>query len=123
MDCEYWKEIVRQLRNPSQCNWASHVLSSGLREPSDSESSNLAQALRCVDEADLIEAAIYAYRDSSSQPYCDSILASFDAEEILSVFLKMESPDQSMKVGTLSVLQDKDKRVAVKLASLLNEPL
>lgn len=121
MDCEYWKDVVRQLRDPSRCNWASHVLSSGLSKSSDPQVPNLlAQALECVPASEIIEGTIYAYRDWSSQPYCDLILAQFDAEEILSLFLKVEVPDSNMKVGVLGILEDMNRKLAVKLASMLN---
>ncbi len=115
--------MARQLRDPSKCNWASHVLSSGLGKPSDPRVPNLlAQALECVPASEIIEGAIYAYRDWSAQPYCDLILAQFDSEEILSLFLKIESPDSNMKVGVLGILEDTDRKLAVKLASMLNNP-
>jgi hypothetical protein len=123
MDCAYWEDVVRKLSDPSRCNWASHVLSSGLPKPSDSEVPNLlAQALECVPANEIIEGTIYAYRDWSAQPYCDLILAQFNAEEILSLFLNVESPDSNMKVGVLGILEDTDSRLAVKLASVLNKP-
>ena len=123
MNCEYWKDVVRQLHDPSRCNWASHVLSSGLLPSSDPQVPNLlAQALECVPATEIIEGAIYAYRDWSSQPYCDLILARFDGKEILSIFLSIESPDSNMKVGVLGVLEDMDRTLAVKLASMLSNP-
>ena len=123
MDCEYWKDVVRQLRDPSRCNWAAHVLSSGLLKPSDPQVPNLlAQGLECVSASEIIEGTIYAYRDWSSQPYCDLILTRFNAAEILSQFLRIESPDSNMKVGVLGILEDMDREKAVRLASELNDP-
>ena len=123
MNCEYWKDVVRQLGDPRRCNWASHVLSSGLLPSSDPRVPNLlAQALECVPASEIIEGTMYAYRDWSSQPYCDLILAQFEAEEILSIFLKIESPDSNMKVGVLGCLEDMDRILAKKLASRLNNP-
>ena len=123
MDCAYWKDVVRQLQDPSRCNWASHVLSSGLLKSSDERVPHLlAQALECVPASEIIEGTIYAYRDWSAQPYCDLILAQFEAEEILSLFLNVESPDAKMKVGVLGILEDMDRGVAVELATKLNNP-
>ena len=122
MDCDYWKDVVRQLRDPSKGNWASHVLSSGLSEFSDPSVPNLlGQALECVAANELIEGTIYAYRDWSAQPYCDLILAQFAANEILSVYMQIDSPDSNMKVGVLGVLEDIDRELAKQLASSLNQ--
>ncbi len=70
----------------------------------------------------VIDGTIYAYRDWSAQPYCDLILAQFEAEEILSLFLNVESPGAKMKVGVLGDLEDMDRGLAVELASKLNHP-
>ena len=122
MDCEYWRGIVRQLRDPARCSWASHVLSAELPVPAEPRGSNLARALECVPSGEIIEGTIYAYRDWSAQPYCDLILAQFSADEILSTFLGVESPDSNMKVGALGVLEDMDRKSAVELALVLNNP-
>ncbi len=123
MDCVYWKDVVRQLQDPNRCNWASHVLASGLSNPAQpSEANLLAQALKCVLASEVIQGTIYAYRNWSSQPYCDLILAQFDADEIISIFLQIESSDSQMKVGVLGVLDNMDRELAVKLASMLNNP-
>ena len=79
MDCAYWKDVVAQLRDPSKCNWASHVLSTMLCAELGLSETNLGAALKCIPEKKIIESTIYAYRDWSSQPYCDLILAQFDA--------------------------------------------
>jgi hypothetical protein len=120
MDCEYWKDVVAQLRDPNRCNWASHVLSTMLPADSGLSEANLGAALKCIPAEEIIEGTIYAYRDWSSQPYCDLILAQFNAGEILSIFLKVESPDSNMKVGVLGILEDMDRQLAVKLASMLD---
>ena len=122
MDCEYWKDVVAQLRDPKRCDWASHVLSTMLPTDSGLSEANLGAALKCIPAEAIIEGTIYAYRDRSSQPYCDLILAQFNAEEILSNFLKVDSPDSNMKVGVLGVLEDMDRKLAVKLASTLDQP-
>ncbi len=122
MDCEYWRDIVRQLRDPTRCNWASRVLSTELPEPPDPRSSNLAQALECVPSGEIIEGTIYAYCDWSSQPYCDLILAQFNAGEILSIFSKIEAPEPNMKIGVLGFLEDVDRKLAVELATMLDDP-
>ena len=122
MDCDYWKDVVRQLRDPSRSNWASHVLSSGLSEFSDPSVPNLlAQALECVTANELIEGTIYAYRDWSAQPNCDLILAQFAPDQILSLYLKIDGPESTMKVGVLGVLEDMDRELAKRLASSLNQ--
>ena len=48
----------------------------------------------------IIESTIYAYRDWSSQPDRELILSN-SMRGRLSLFLKLESPDPSMKVGVL----------------------
>jgi hypothetical protein len=122
MDCEYWRDVVRQLRDPSRCNWASHVLSSGLLpKGSDPQLSNLDLTLKCVSPAEVIESAVYAYLDWSAQPYCDLILSQFTAEEVLSAYLKVPAPDSNMKVGVLGILEDLDRKLAKRLASSLNQ--
>ena len=121
MDCEYWRDVVRQLRDPGRCNWASHVLSSGLLpKGSDPELSNLVPILKCVSAAEVIESTVYAYRDWSAQPYCDLILSQFTAEEVLSAYLKVQAPDSNMKVGVLGILESLDSKLAKRLASSLN---
>lgn len=109
MDCEYWKDIVRQLHDLNRCNWASHVLSTGfifrntLSESKVSENelseTNLAAALQCVSQEEIIKGTIYAYSDWSAQPYCDLILAQFDLTKIISIFRKIESPNSNMNRG------------------------
>ena len=74
MDCEYWKDVVRQLRDLNRCNWASHVLATGLLPGSDAQQSNLVSTLKCLSPVEVIESTVYAYRDWSAQPYCDLIL-------------------------------------------------
>lgn len=76
----------------------------------------------CAPPEEVIEGTIYAYRDWSAQPYCDFILAQFDAGDILSLFLGIESPDSNMKVGVLGILEDMDRSLAMNLASMLNNP-
>jgi hypothetical protein len=122
MNCAYWKDVVAQLRDPNKCNWASHVLSTMLPAESGLGETNLGAALKCILAEEIIEGAIYAYRDWSSQPYCDLILAQFDAERILSTFREIESPDPHMKVGVLGALEDKDRGSAMELALMLNNP-
>ena len=122
MNCEYWKDVVAQLRDPIKCNWASHVLSTLLPAEVDLSETNLGAALECIAAKDIIEGTIYAYRDWSSEPYCDLILAQFEAEAILTLFLKVESADSNMKVGVLGILEDMDRKLAVRLASVLNNP-
>ncbi|MBA3875118.1 MAG: hypothetical protein H0X30_38835 [Anaerolineae bacterium] len=98
-------------------------MASGLSNPAQpSEANLLAQALKCVLASEVIQGTIYAYRNWSSQPYCDLILAQFDADEIISIFLQIESSDSQMKVGVLGVLDNMDRELAVKLASMLNNP-
>ncbi len=120
MNCEYWEDVVRQLRDPSRSTWAAHVLSTELPKPSDPRMSNLARALGCVPAGEIIEGAIYAYRDWSAQPYCDLILACFEPAAVLSVFRGVERPDANMKVGMLGYLEDVNRGLAAELASSLD---
>ncbi len=122
MNCEYWKDIVAQLKDLNKCNWASHVLSTDLHTDSHLTKTVLGAALKCVSRNEIIKGTIYTYRDWDSQPYCDLILARFNANEILSLFLEIKSPNSNMKVGVLGILEDMDRGLAVKLASILNNP-
>lgn len=121
MNCEYWKDVVQHLRNPERCNWASHVLSSGLTRNSNPQISNLAEALKCVSPVEVIEGTVHAYRDWTAQPYCDLILSQFKAEEVLSVYLEIQAADSNMKVGVLGILEDLDRKLAERLALSLNQ--
>ena len=105
MDCDYWKDIVRQLYDPSRCNWASHVLSTLLGSDEALEDTNLGMALKCVSEDEIIRAAIHAYCDWDSQPYCDLILQKFDMNKIESVFRQIEAPDSNMENGVRGLLE------------------
>jgi hypothetical protein len=89
--CEYWKSIVTKLRNESECNWASHVLSTCV----DEEGSNLSEALKCVSAEEIIENTIFAYQNSDAQPYCDEILFQFEKQKIIDVFEQMEKPNEN----------------------------
>lgn len=94
-DCEYWKNIVAKLRNNSECNWASHVLSTCINE----EDSNLNEALKCVSAEEIIENTIFAYEDWDAQPYCDEILWCFEKQKIAEIFEQIENPSENMKKG------------------------
>ena len=93
MNCDYWKDIVAKLKTES--NWASHVLSTCVNE----ESSNLTEALKCVNEKEIIENTIFAYEDWDSQPYCDEILFQFDKQKIAEVFGQIKNPTENMEKG------------------------
>ena len=121
MNCDYWKDIVAELHTDN-CVWASHVLSTDLHAESDLSQTNLGTALEYVSLELIIEGTIYSYRDWDSQPYCDLILARFDAEKILSVYLRIDSPDSNMKAGVLRILEDIDRQTAKRLAQMLNNP-
>lgn len=105
MNCEYWKDIVQQLRDINRCNWASHVLSTDLPSETNLRETNLGAALECFSQEEIIEATIYAYRDWSAQPYCDLILEQFDINKILSVFHSIETPDSDIKLGVERLLE------------------
>ena len=58
MSCEYWKDVITQLHDPSRCNWASHVLSTCLPAESNLQQTNLGAALQCVPSGKVIEGVI-----------------------------------------------------------------
>lgn len=105
MNCEYWKDIVLKLYDISQCNWASHVLSTGLLNKVNLAETNLGAALKCVSEEEIIRGVIYAYSDWSAQPYCDLVLEQFDRNKILPVFNSIESPGSNLKLGVEGFFQ------------------
>lgn len=98
-DCEYWKNIVSQLRNSDKCVRAAHVLAA-LAGKADS---NLQAALKCLTAEEIIENTIFAYRDWDAQPYCDEILFQFERRKINEVFERIESPGENMKKGVLEL--------------------
>lgn len=105
MDCDYWKEIVSKLKILNQCRWAAHVLSTCI----DEEGSNLSEALKCVNEEEIIKNTIYAYEDWNAQPYCDEILLQFEKQKIIKIFEQIENPSENLKKGVLGFPEDLEK--------------
>ena len=116
MDCEYWKEIVRKLRDTNECGRAIHILSAllpcgdKLRDLKlgkiDLDETNLGIVLECISEDKIIEGTIYAYRDWNAQPSCDLILAQFDPEKTEKIFRSIKSPEEKMRLGVEAFLED-----------------
>ena len=99
MNCEYWKEIVDKLETDSY--WAAHVLATCI----DDEDSNLSEALKCVDDEELIEKTIFAYDDWIAQPSCDKILLKFEKQKVGEIFNRIKDPTENMKNGVLGLLE------------------
>ena len=65
MNCDYWKDIVQQLLDENQCQWAAHVLSTMLRyretlkesrlSENELNDTNLGMALKCIDQDEIVE--------------------------------------------------------------------
>lgn len=88
MDCRYWEELVGKLLQPSESNWAAHVLS---------DVENVKRALKCVSGEIIIENTIAAYDLIENQPYCDEILFNFDKERVIEIFEQHANHGENIK--------------------------
>lgn len=101
VDSTYWNNIVDNLTDEKQANWAAHVLSSNIEI--------IDEILSFVNKETLIKNCLFCYSvDFSAQPYLDEILSHFSLKELVSAYKKLEKKPIQTAGALMWLLEDID---------------
>lgn len=101
MNNTYWKDLVSQLTNREEANWAAHVIASNYEV--------LEEILLISGREKVIQNCLLCYSvDFTAQPYLDKILSSFTIKELVKAYRRLDKKPLKTAGALMWLLEDID---------------